>query len=543
MKSMDMKRRSFLKLAAAGVAAGAGAAMVGCSPTGSTEEAAQTAQNGTASVESTEIPTENTLEAAETVECDLVVIGSGMSGMSATLEAAELGLNVVLVERLTTLGGTLFGTEGILGVGSQMQKDAGIEAEEYWTIIKEELNHTNWRSDPLMWSDFIKASGEDIDFLVEHGAIISKVDDYNGASTYPNFHWWEDGAGTSTSAALAESVQNSGATVMLETALIDLKLEGGKVTGAYVQRSDDSIVEINAHAVLIAAGGSSNNFELLEERSGMIFPDAESPFELQLNGDGIILAAKYGASKPPIAGLNVFTAYNFHAQSPIAVAARMEPISLLVNAAGERFAPEDVTLVYRFSVATNLLGTQDGKCWSVLDQAGVDYLEKGPGNFIGTVGFKPGEKLVGLTDQFAEGMENENPYVLVCDTIDELAEAIGADPATLKETIDHYNELCEVGKDTDFGKQADYLLPIAEGPFYALSPIMSFFSTMGGIDVDRDMHVLRDDGTWIEGLYASGVGACGLYKETYNYAVSGGQNAFCCYSGRQAARKVAESMQ
>lgn len=99
------------------------------------------------------------------------------------------------------------------------------------------------------------------------------------------------------------------------------------------------------------------------------------------------------------------------------------------------------------------------------------------------------------------------------------------------------------GEDLDFGKDAAYLVPLSEeGPYYAIDPVMSFFSTMGGIEVDRQFRVLKEDGSVIPNLYASGTGSCTLYKETYNYNVSGGQNAYCCYSGRQSARNVAAEL-
>ncbi len=40
-----------------------------------------------------------------TLDCDLLVLGAGPGGYSAAFRAADLGLNVVLVERYATLGG------------------------------------------------------------------------------------------------------------------------------------------------------------------------------------------------------------------------------------------------------------------------------------------------------------------------------------------------------------------------------------------------------------------------------------------------------
>src|SRR3546814_6743943 len=42
---------------------------------------------------------------AADIECDALVLGAGPGGYSAAFRAADLGLNVVLVERYATLGG------------------------------------------------------------------------------------------------------------------------------------------------------------------------------------------------------------------------------------------------------------------------------------------------------------------------------------------------------------------------------------------------------------------------------------------------------
>lgn len=66
--------------------------------------------------------------------------------------------------------------------------------------------------------------------------------------------------------------------------------------------------------------------------------------------------------------------------------------------------------------------------------------------------------------------------------------------------------------------------------------------TIGGIDVDLDNRVLDAGGRPIKGLYATGVDACKLYKETYNYQMSGGMIGYCVYSGRRAAAHIMDNM-
>src|SRR5262245_13738990 len=47
---------------------------------------------------------------AETVTCDICVLGAGIAGVSAALEAARLGRRVVIVDAAPSLGGQAIGS-------------------------------------------------------------------------------------------------------------------------------------------------------------------------------------------------------------------------------------------------------------------------------------------------------------------------------------------------------------------------------------------------------------------------------------------------
>ena len=54
------------------------------------------------------------------------------------------------------------------------------------------------------------------------------------------------------------------------------------------------------------------------------------------------------------------------------------------------------------------------------------------------------------------------------DTWQEIAQPAGLDPDALVATIEEYNALVEKGADTDFGKQPEYLAPLATPPFFMI---------------------------------------------------------------------------
>ena len=104
-------------------------------------------------------------------------------------------------------------------------------------------------------------------------------------------------------------------------------------------------------------------------------------------------------------------------------------------------------------------------------------------------------------------------------TFDELAAAIGVEPAALLSTVSRYNEHARSGRDPEFGRgttiyqrhlgDADHspnpcVAPIESRPFYALRVFPADLGTAIGLRTDIHARVLRDDGSPIMGLYACG---------------------------------------
>jgi 3-oxosteroid 1-dehydrogenase len=106
------------------------------------------------------------------------------------------------------------------------------------------------------------------------------------------------------------------------------------------------------------------------------------------------------------------------------------------------------------------------------------------------------------------------------DSIEELAASCEITAATLRATVDRFNQLVRQGRDEDFqrGEQlydrwlgdglqsegSETLGTIEQGPFYAMPVYPGDVGTFGGLVTDAGARVLREDGTVIEGLYATG---------------------------------------
>lgn len=115
-------------------------------------------------------------------------------------------------------------------------------------------------------------------------------------------------------------------------------------------------------------------------------------------------------------------------------------------------------------------------------------------------------------------------------TLEELATLIEVDPATLRATVERFNEFVAKGRDEDFHRgdraydrwlgdpshrPSSTLGAIAEGPFYAMPVVPGDVSTYGGVVTDTDARVMREDGSVIPGLYATGVSTASVMGRAY----------------------------
>jgi 3-oxosteroid 1-dehydrogenase len=116
------------------------------------------------------------------------------------------------------------------------------------------------------------------------------------------------------------------------------------------------------------------------------------------------------------------------------------------------------------------------------------------------------------------------------DTVEELAQQCGLDPATLKATVDRFNTGARAGRDDDFKRGAraydewlgdhyhhpsNTLGTVEKAPFYAAQVVPGDVGTYGGVVTDTYARVLREDGTPIEGLYATGTSTASVMGRIY----------------------------
>ena len=129
--------------------------------------------------------------------------------------------------------------------------------------------------------------------------------------------------------------------------------------------------------------------------------------------------------------------------------------------------------------------------------------------------------------------EIDKGWILKADTIEDLAEQMGADPETLAATVSAYNAACAGTAEDEFGRTKN-LTPVQDGPFYAIEMTLAFVNCNGGATRDGEHHILDYEGNPIPRLYGAGEFGS-LWSRLYHGALNVPE-AMCGYA---AGAKVA----
>lgn len=529
-------RRFFLQGAGASALAAAMAStfgLAGCSPANRAEKAAG---NNASSGEPpwftapAEVPD---ADIVETIESDVVVVGAGMSGIASACSAAERGLKVTVLEKGSTWSGRGF---GIGVVDSKVIRAAGLsidrsKAQKYW------VHCCGSRVNEALVSLYFNRSSEAMDWLIDKcekgGVSVLLWDGYSRDPEFPDspgYHVFfggpEQTAGRDWSRdatkLMFEDSQAAGATYVFDSPVAQLKKEDGKVVGALVEGAGGKYTLYKAaKGVVLATGDIVGDEEMLKYYAPEIAQcDAKLYTPVGQNtGDGHKMGLWAGGAMqqghfPPM----------LHPQA----GAYQQSAFLAVNQRGERFFNE-ATWVNGKSL--NYL-RQPGQCsYSIFDAnwvrdnlAGLPY---GGGMFWDTFRVLGSGEWDGEAGQKGVDAAVESGMGFKADTLDDLAKQCGIPVDTFKATIERYNELCAQGSDPDFGKDAVFLTPVVEGPFYAMKALPAVLATVGGLKVNTNLAVTDAEGNAIEGLYAVGNVSGDFYAVDYPINIPGNSQGRC----------------
>lgn len=473
---------------------------------------------------------------------ELVIIAAGPAGLAAAITAVENGLDsssILILEKTKMTGGTANMGMGPLGVETRQQREqlCGVTREKAFYQF---MNYTHWRSDALLVKRYLDMSADTIEWLESMGVRFVPSKFYEESE--PTWHYVIPDEGRPGPRAagtmmrrMTQRAQELGIEIRLETWATSLRKEEEQITGVYASDAAGETYLFTCRAAIIATGGFASDHEMMKKYTGYTFGVDMFSYEgTALTGDGIKMAWEAGAASTEMhMELNYRIPDNLNYFSIDAV---MRQPNLMVNLFGERFYNEG--MLGNGTFATNAIDQQKKKqCFIIMDESIKRYYRKHGLDLISVV------HGTGIMDEFEKDVEaaiaNQYPHFFKADTIEELCRMTGIDQDGLEETLDTYNEDCSGGRDTLFGKDYRYMKPLKKGPFYAARFCVAAYGSLGGIKINHNTEVIREDFSPIKGLYAAGSDACSIYGDSYVFQLPGNTMGFALNSGRIAGEEAA----
>lgn len=463
--------------------------------------------------------------AAHNAAADVVVVGTGIGGMMGAMILAEQApdAKIILLEKNEYCGGSTNMAECNTPSGGASDRQAA-----YLSGYKQAAN-SSYIKDPTLIAELSLDRGKNSGWLF----------------TKHNIGWsgmfYEGGNGKIPIQKLREEIETdptyANVSLYLSTRATALVVsdDGYEVTGIQVVNTDGTYTTISCKAVILATGGLSTNFDLLSFYTGQDVHEKCHGWGAGQDGDGHLLVEQtaHGHCK----SITVSSLFNnvkgFEYDSPLGVAATMQPKNLYVNQYGLRFGSE----VISDTAASGKMVEGQGTVWSIMGQNLISEFENGGctrkySAFSDSLAGQPCD----LQSEFTKYASNEN--VIQANTFEELAEKMGVDVDNFVATIEQYEADCQAGTgDSAFGKDASYMISLGSAPYYALKLSSGVLNTNGGIRIDYNANVCDPKMKPIRGLFAAGVCCSGWDGEVYG---GGTCQTVGMWGGSKAARVIVE---
>jgi uncharacterized protein len=436
---------------------------------------------------------------------EILIVGAGISGLSAALEAAREGAKVTVIEMSSVFGGhAIMSRGGVSIVGTPTQQSSKIEDTP--ELAYNDFMKWGEDADPGWVRYYVDHSRAEIyDWLTPMGVVFQGVIRPDG-NTVPRFHLTKGTGFGLVSPLYRECLKNPNIKFKWNIRMRSLISRHNRVIGVAAEElRTGTMRNFYADAVILATGGFQSNLVMVQEfwPKSLSFPDR------------LLLGAGYNAvASGHLAAQQVgATLYNMDHQWNYALGLpdprhpgksrglpAFNPDSIWVNAQGHRFVNEFGSNKENFPA---LLNQKPPTYWAIFDEQGKRSFNI---------------SLAGWTFQQTEEIILSNPdLVKSSSTIEELAAQAGLPVSTLAETVRRYNQMIEQGEDKDFGRFGPGRSPapakkIEEPPFYAVQLFPVTRKSMGGIRVDLSCRVLDGQKRPIPGLYAVGelIGFAGI---------------------------------
>lgn len=475
-------------------------------------------------------------------EADVVIVGGGGAGMSAAVAAARAGGKVVVLEKMSHLGGNTVLAGGALNAadpklqasqkmseGQRKMVEALLaekprnelhgkllaEAKKQWDAwLKQspdvlfdtpELHALQtWKAGDYIANlelvyELTKMAPGEVDRLATMGLEWNPFTTQYVGAIWPRSHDaknFKSGIGYINTFRATIAKEKLPVDILYLTKAEKLIVENGRVVG--VEATGPSGEKVKATAkkgVILATGGFGASTEMRlkydTQWGGKLGEGTKTTNSPAITGDGIRMAEAVGANLIDM-GLIQLLPTTDPANGSITTAVA-EGTSMYVNKEGKRFVNE---LERRDVLSRAALAQADGIFYRITTVKNAKVDENGI--------TAQGQSIKSLL---------KAKKVFEAPTIEELAKKVGMDPKVLSETVAKWNDFCRKQTvDPEFGRAScTPNVTLYEGPYYAEPRAPAVHHTMGGVQIDTHARVLDKNGNVIPGLYAAGEVTGGLH--------------------------------
>jgi fumarate reductase flavoprotein subunit len=449
----------------------------------------------------------------------VLVIGGGGTGLTAALAAHQAGAEVLVLERdASALGTTAMSTGLIPAAGTRQQREKGI-VDSPATFADDIMRKAKGQTDYGIALALAQASARTIEWLADdHQVPLTLVDSflYPGHSV-KRMHGTPNRTGSELMGALSAAIDRRGIDVLTEARVDTLFADAvdGRVRGVRVGRPDGSTEDLSCDVLVLACCGFAGNAQMVRE----YIPEIEGAtfFGHPGNkGDAIRWGLALGAAVRDIHAYQGHGGLAAGRGIPILWPLIMEG-GFQVNVAGERFSNEARGYSEQ---AVDVVAQRGHVAWDIYD-----------------------ERLHRLMLEFDDYRDAVEARALItAGSIDELARLAGIDPAGLVRTVGEVASLVQ-GEAADRWGRDFTGKPVLQAPYYAVKVTGALFHTQGGLAVDGQGRVLREDGSALPNLLAGGGAARGVSgPSSWGYMAGNGlltATTFGRLAGETAASLVA----
>jgi flavocytochrome c len=468
-------------------------------------------------------------------DSDVIVIGSGVAGLCAAIEAAEAGMSTLVLEAAPDIGGaSVMSGAGCCLVGTPLQEAHGIQDSV-------ELALADWKSfggptTDLDWArQYLANSRREVhDWVTEQlGITWTELNQPEGNSV-PRWHL-PSGWGRGIVGALVQRARSVGVRFRTRAEARALLTDGGAVRG--VEVADEGGLETRrALAVIVCTGGFVNDHAMMLESAPHLraLPRLLCGGSPTAVGAGHRLLADVGAAFTCLDHIWIYPNGTPDPHDPAGLrglGVRGITGHVWLNRDGHRF--HDESLGGAASGTTALLRQPGQTAWCVFTATELPSLLLIDNEYYAT----PERQHPAATAEFWR----RSAYAWQAQGPQALADAMGLPGDAVRASIDALNNAIAAGlpRDPLFGRDLAGMRPLT-GSLAAIQYFPMAQKNFGGVSTDLQCRVLDKHFEPIEGLYAAGEVA-GMAGGHINgrAALEGTMFGPCLYSGRVAGAYAA----